>query len=234
MIAAPLLSLHNKGASRMDKGMHTEQSGTSYLVTCIRWMGVWILGVVIGVPMMGIVYASKFGVACTAITGSIISSLMGTSLQSAVLAEDFNRIILSLIPGIVVGTLVGFIQFVILNNSVSLHRWIPMSILGSAVGWWTASTLFAPVNSLILTSMHRVIMVNLGSFDSLASSIIAGSVVGCLGGVIVGLAQWVVLRNHGKNSYWWILANAIGWCMIWIFGGAIYAAVILSSDRVVF
>ena len=30
-------------------------------------------------------------------------------------------------------------------------------------------------------------------------------------GLIVGIAQWFVLRGRIKNAYWWILATAAGW-----------------------
>src|SRR6266496_3672073 len=112
----------------MDKGMRTEQSWPSPLTTYTRWIWVWILGVVIGVPMMGVVYASGVEFISAAIIRSAISYLSGEGFQNAILVEVLNRVILSLIPGMVVGAIVGFMQSIILNYRTFMRRWILMSI----------------------------------------------------------------------------------------------------------
>lgn len=34
-------------------------------------------------------------------------------------------------------------------------------------------------------------------------------------GVLIGILQWVVLRQHVRQAGWWILASALGWAAGW-------------------
>lgn len=62
----------------------------------------------------------------------------------------------------------------------------------------------------------------------------AGLVVllcGCLfpmAGLLVGAAQWLVLRKHLARARWWLLANAVGW-MLALFVGTILAVIAGSA-----
>jgi hypothetical protein len=34
-------------------------------------------------------------------------------------------------------------------------------------------------------------------------------------GLVIGILQWVVLRQHLRQAGWWILASAVGWATGW-------------------
>lgn len=48
-------------------------------------------------------------------------------------------------------------------------------------------------------------------FYQISAFIVFGSISGLMGGALVGLFQWLVLRNKIKNAGRWILATALGW-----------------------
>jgi Na+(H+)/acetate symporter ActP len=38
-------------------------------------------------------------------------------------------------------------------------------------------------------------------------------IAGGIAGLIVGIAQWLVLRRYVRHAAWWIIANGIGWAV---------------------
>lgn len=47
-------------------------------------------------------------------------------------------------------------------------------------------------------------------------------------GVVVGAAQWMLLRKHLSRARWWLLANAGGWTL-GLFAGALLSAIVGSA-----
>ncbi|MEM1171038.1 MAG: hypothetical protein AAGJ08_18660 [Cyanobacteria bacterium P01_H01_bin.35] len=41
-----------------------------------------------------------------------------------------------------------------------------------------------------------------------------GSLSGAIGGAVVGLAQWLVLRNRIFRSKWWVVVSIVSWLLI--------------------
>jgi len=39
---------------------------------------------------------------------------------------------------------------------------------------------------------------------------LGGTVVGALGGAVVGILQWLVLRRQVSRAGWWVLASTVG------------------------
>lgn len=40
------------------------------------------------------------------------------------------------------------------------------------------------------------------------------AVEGAVGGVLIGLAQWLVLRQQFSQAWWWVLASSVSWGLI--------------------
>ncbi|MGK7926282.1 MAG: hypothetical protein AB4290_13740 [Spirulina sp.] len=90
----------------------------------------------------------------------------------------------------------GLMQWAVLRRRI--HRgvwWIPATVVGSILG------LFCAFWSLSLFVFWT------GTFSDVLGLPIATFV----GGAIVGLLQWFVLRPYSKKAYWWILASGVGW-----------------------
>lgn len=67
---------------------------------------------------------------------------------------------------------------------IKWNGWIPVNMLG-----WAFGVTFA---------------VGLAVFHS------GSGINELLGGMIIGLSQWIVLRSHLPRAYWWIIANVVG------------------------
>lgn len=96
-----------------------------------------------------------------------------------------NPIQRALIYGLSIGSIKSLLEgFVLRKYKVKWNGWIPASALGWAFGVTVATAL--PM---------------------------LGPVVGInqlLGGMIVGLSQWIVLKRYLPKAYWWIIASTIG------------------------
>jgi len=84
-----------------------------------------------------------------------------------------------------VGLTVGLAQWVVLRKQIEHSEWW---ILVSAVGWGAGRVL---------------VDVTLAPQDVI--------LVGGMLGAALGLAQWLVLRHHVIQSWWWIAMSALSW-----------------------
>ena len=96
--------------------------------------------------------------------------------------------------------LLGAMQcLVLLRLLPNAWEWVPVTALGSLLAW-----LFV-LGSFFVAA--RIV-------DSTFVTVDISPVLGCgtfagVGGVGMGLAQWLYLRRHLKRSAWWLLASAI-------------------------
>jgi hypothetical protein len=85
----------------------------------------------------------------------------------------------------VIGLTVGLAQWVILRKQVQHSEWW---ILASALGWGAGRVLV----DVMLTPQDVIL-------------------VGGILGAALGTAQWLVLRHHVIQSWWWIVVSALSW-----------------------
>ena len=95
--------------------------------------------------------------------------------------------------GAVFGAVVGSLQWWVLRKRLSQAR------------WWILATVLV---SAILFSTAEVLS-NAAS-DVVSNTVIQGVVISSLIGLVIGSAQWLVLRKQLSQSHWWILANILG------------------------
>ena len=81
----------------------------------------------------------------------------------------------------------------------------PLPLLDGLMLWasWTGLTWLAFVGSLAF--------VEVGERSDLSL------VEGLIGGALVGLAQWLVLRSHLQNAHRWMIATALSWGALTLF-----------------
>lgn len=94
-----------------------------------------------------------------------------------------------LVLGLSIGCLAGLVEWFVLRKwSVGLGSWVVVTVAGWVLGLTIA---------LIIRN------------EDLS---------GITGGIILGFAQWIILRHYLSNAYWWIIAWGIsGWIVInWI------------------
>ncbi|MDE5095705.1 MAG: hypothetical protein O4804_16225 [Trichodesmium sp. St11_bin5] len=95
--------------------------------------------------------------------------------------------------GTVFGAVVGSLQWWVLRKRLSQARWwILATVLASAILFSTAVVLSNAVS------------------DVVSNTVIQGVVISSLMGLVIGSAQWLVLRKQIYQSHWWILASVLG------------------------
>ena len=116
------------------------------------------------------------------------------------IAEDY---LLQYILWPLFGLLYGYLQYIL------LRRYFPR------MGWWILAT----VVSLSLTPLVIVMVQKLASTLGIDPySVWSGVIQLVLVGGLLGVAQWLVLRNHIPNAIWWVPANMIGWGSVGVLG----------------
>lgn len=101
------------------------------------------------------------------------------------------------------GALGGTAQWLVLKQWLpSIRSWVLVTSLGSAIalaiinGLWTA-TLMPPASGLIGGMMPPLSVLPQFVFDGIY-------------GILLGIAQWLVLRTKVPQAGWWMLINGIG------------------------
>jgi hypothetical protein len=97
------------------------------------------------------------------------------------------------VDGLVIGTAIGFAQWLVLRRGISsVGWWVGFSIIGFGLGK-ALSEAVAPATPTVL---------DYG---------LSGAVIGAS----VGLAQWLVLRQHVSAAGWWVPATILAWVAGW-------------------
>ena len=96
-----------------------------------------------------------------------------------------NPIQRAFIYGLSIAGIKSILEELVLRKwKVKWNGWVPVSMLGWAFGVTIAEG---------LAVVHSDFGVNQ-----------------LLGGMVIGLSQWVILRRYLPKAYWWIIANVIG------------------------
>lgn len=112
------------------------------------------------------------------------------------IAEDY---LLPYILWPLFGLLYGYLQYILLRKYFS------------GMGWWILATAISLSLTFLEMDMGRFIASSLGIDPYSVSSVVIQLV---LVGGFLGAAQWLVLRNHIPNAFWWIPTNMVGWGLV--------------------
>jgi hypothetical protein len=158
-------------ASSTAAALHSEGSAVGWGFW-LKWFLACLAGFVVGIPLF-------IG----------LSLLFGDQPSSVVMENAVN--------GVIHGAEFGIAQWLILRRQVpKVGWWVAASIVGFAIGFPLAKTLFGALSTGLLVA---------GS---------AGAVVGA----IVGIPQWWVLRGRVTGAGWWVLASVVAWMLSAILG----------------
>ncbi len=105
--------------------------------------------------------------------------------------------------GVILGAVVGLAQAWVLRWPLPFLRrrtWVAATTAGGAIGWLAASV------PLVDRLADRA-----GS--GLGSDLLVAAAVGVVAGPILGVPQWLVLREHVPEASPWIWANAAAWAV---------------------
>lgn len=115
-----------------------------------------------------------------------------------------NTVALLHAVGALQGAVLGFTQWLVLRRYVKhIGWWILSTSIGAVVAW-----LIALKVSLLLI----LIFFNSAMFVTLSAPLLqAVFLLGAWVGLVLGIAQWLVLRSHVRSGALWIVANALAW-----------------------
>ena len=123
------------------------------------------------------------------VTANVLGWLVGFALCNAL--QSFLSTFF--VDGLVIGSAVGIAQWLVLRRPVSPRGgWVVASIIGFGLG----------------SAMREVLLPGV-------STVGADALSGAIIGLLVGLAQWVVLRHCVSAAGWWIPAIAAAWAIGW-------------------
>jgi hypothetical protein len=109
---------------------------------------------------------------------------------------------LSLFTNKVVGEILSFIPFGIV---VGLSQWLVLRKIIKGSGWWILATTLGATLGLAGTNVIHSALIGVNVY------ILAGSLGMAALGLVVGMAQWWILRGQLGKAGWWIPASAAGW-----------------------
>lgn len=155
------------------------------------WVAANTLGEALG---LGVAFVIAIGVAQAYTIPPAAEILLGTAAFLAIGAYE--------------GAIVGAAQWLVLRRvipSLRARDWIGATAVGAVIAWMLGRipSAFADWKS---TSGDVV-----QAEPSLLMILVLSAAAGATLGVILGVAQWVVLRGHVRRAGLWIGANALAW-----------------------
>ncbi len=104
-----------------------------------------------------------------------------------------------IVGGAVAGWIIAVCQWLILRRRwITTNGWVLLTTIAWTAGW----TLGWTISGIALGQFARV---------GYAGVMLLSVLLATIGGALVGLAQWVILRRHVKRAGWWIVAMAASW-----------------------
>ena len=128
----------------------------------------------------------------------------------------------SVIEGVIGGAIIGFAQGFILQQRLAIA---PQWLLVNVVSW-----------GLIATTNVGAIGWIAPQTLQLGGRLIYGSLQGALAGALLGVGQWIILKQQLTRARMWILVSAASWATVgigWVVGGFLRQATHLFLSEVV-
>jgi hypothetical protein len=153
----------------------------------------WILSAILGVGLaLGIMFA---------LITVIVQVVGGTIVVNGVrrITEDYLATYL-FVPAL--GLSLGLVQVAV------LRAYLPR------MGSWAPLTFAAFVSLVAVPALLRPLLARLGIADSALQSLLPVAMY-LLIGLALGGAQWLLLRRRVAGAGWWIVANLLGWGLVY-------------------
>jgi len=171
-------------------------------------MGLWScwVGAVLAAEAIGIALA--FG------ADQLSARLLGLATT---LSDRLAEIGISVGVGAVEGVVLGSLQALVLRAALrrfQAGRWVVLTAAAGGLCW-----LLGMIPQILFQSVRA----EAAALEPQLDILLAGATaMGLVLGVLIGLAQWLVLQRAVRRAWLWIPANALGWgiAMGWVFYGA--------------
>ncbi|MFQ5794966.1 MAG: hypothetical protein ACE5JP_07950 [Candidatus Bipolaricaulia bacterium] len=127
--------------------------------------------------------------------------------------------------GAVGGAVVGIAQWLVLRKFVKVAGWVAAATVS-----WAMAMVVAVIMAVVAGWGEELISLFLLYGKELAKvgeKVGIWAVVGIVIGVMVGTAQWLILRNYVKAAWWWVGTTTVGWA---VFGALFGVAVVVETE----
>jgi hypothetical protein len=158
----------------------------------------WILANALG-ELIGLGLTFTVGISSVMLIGEPHGTLVAIALGLMMAAS-----------GAIEGVIVGIAQWWAIQTylpAVSRKSWVAATVIGALVAWTFGS---------IPTTMMSIDTdpVATSAFEPEASLMyLMAGLMGALLGIVLALAQWVILRRYVDNAWWWLPANSVAWLL---------------------
>jgi hypothetical protein len=143
------------------------------------------------------------------IVGSALLCVISRGGGPQIESNFMTTLRLGILGGVTGGGFVGLCQWIILRRQVSrINGWIGLTVAGWVIGW--TITLWG---TDLIEQFYGALPIGwaMGPVEQGVPNLILSTAALVVGGAVVGLGQWLLLRQNVKRAGWWILATAIGW-----------------------
>lgn len=157
-----------------------------------RWVSANALGELIGL-----------GLTFTVGVGSVL--LIGEP-QGAMAAIGLGLVMVA--SGAIEGVVVGSAQWWAMQSAlpeINRKSWIAATLVGALVAWS-----FGSIPTTLMSMNADTAGTPTAEPDTISMLLMAG-VMGALLGIVLALAQWIVLRRTVHKAWWWLPANSAAW-----------------------
>ncbi|MCJ7529744.1 MAG: hypothetical protein MUO64_01770 [Anaerolineales bacterium] len=119
-----------------------------------------------------------------------------------------------IVPGVNEDRLFGVALFPFLAVFLSMLQWVVLRPHVPRSGWWIMATIGGLVVAMAVSAGLVMVMskaLGLGNQESLQY---VSPVVMTVVGLMLGLAQLLVLYRYIRQPHWWVLASTFGWFIL--------------------
>lgn len=113
------------------------------------------------------------------------------------------------VTGLVAGTIVSALQWLVLRRYLSDWLWILASSVGYVLLMTTQEAWWSLLNQLLTNSAWFANISTLHPRATLLASGAVSTLLSALCAVWLGIAQWLFLRQYTQSSRWWIMIPSI-------------------------
>ena len=95
------------------------------------------------------------------------------------------------------------------NNSLKLwERWVIANTIAQSIGWFVAAHLSQTIDKFDIENLYPILLL-----------------IGTLEGLLLGFAQYLVLRRYIQKANYWILFTTVGVLVSWFMGLTVSAVI---------
>lgn len=151
--------------------------------------------------------AEALGLGATLLIGVLVFGGLESRLGAIAVA-----VLAVLLGAFCEGNIVGSLQWLVLRRPIPAlpwRQWAIATVAGAGVAW-----ALGMIPSVIMSlALDQSSPSGQGFAMSEGMVLLLAAGMGMALGLILGAAQWVVLRRHVPHAGWWVLANAGAWAV---------------------